>query len=62
MDPTTIKGILVGYMEVSKAYMIYVPTHRKVIVCIDVQFEEERALRRSRDFPTSGENQQEQST
>jgi len=57
MDPTTIKGILVGYMEVSKAYMIYVPTHRKVIVCIDVQFEEERALRRSRDFPTSGENQ-----
>jgi hypothetical protein len=34
MDPMTVKGILVGYREVSKAYRIYVPTHKKVIVCI----------------------------
>jgi len=62
MDPITVKGILVGYNEVSKAYKIYVPSCRKVIVCRDVQFEEECVLRRSRDLPTSVENQQEQST
>jgi hypothetical protein len=58
MDPTTVKGLLVGYNEASKAYMIYVPARMKVIVCRDVQFEEERALRRSKDLPTSVENQQ----
>jgi hypothetical protein len=57
--PTTVKWLLVGYNEVSKAYRIYVPTHMKFIVCRDVQFEEERALRRSEDFPSSGENQHE---
>ena len=62
LDPMTVKGILVGYNEVSKAYRIYVLTRRKVIVCRDVQFEEEHALRRSRDLPASGENQQEWST
>jgi hypothetical protein len=62
LDPTTVKGILVGYNEVSKDYIIYVPTRRKVIVCRDVQFEEERALRRSKDLPLSVENQQGQST
>ena len=36
LNPTTIKGILVGYNEVSKAYKIYVPTRGKVIVCRDV--------------------------
>jgi hypothetical protein len=45
LDPTTVKGILVGYSEVSKAYRIYVPTRRKVIVYRDVQFEEERSTR-----------------
>jgi hypothetical protein len=62
LDPTTVKGLLVGYNEASKAYRIYVPAHRKVIVCRDVQFEEERALRRSKDLPASVENQQGQST
>jgi hypothetical protein len=49
--PQCSEGLLVGYSEASKAYRIYVPAHRKVIVCRDVQFKEERALRRSRDFP-----------
>jgi hypothetical protein len=56
------KGLLVGYSEASKAYRIYVPARRKVIVCRDVQFEEERALRRSKDLPTSVENQRGQSS
>jgi hypothetical protein len=56
LDPMAIKGILVGYNKVFKAYRIYVPTCRKVIVCRDVQFKQERALRRSMDLPASGEN------
>jgi hypothetical protein len=56
MDPTAVKGLLAGYSEASKAYRIYVSARRKVIVCRDVQFEEERALRRSKDLPASVEN------
>jgi hypothetical protein len=52
LNPTADKGILVGYSEASKAYRIFVPARRKIIVCRDVQFQEERALRRLRDFPT----------
>jgi hypothetical protein len=56
MDPTTVKGLIVGYSEASKAYRIYVLARRKVIVCRDVQFEEERALRRLEEFLASVEN------
>jgi hypothetical protein len=42
LDPTTEKGILVGYSEVSKAYQIYIPALRR-----EVRFEEDRAFRRS---------------
>jgi len=31
LDPTTKKGILVGYNGVSKAYQIYIPTLRRVV-------------------------------
>jgi hypothetical protein len=50
LDPTTNKGILVVYSEASKAYEIFVPARRKIIACRNVQFEEECALRRSRDL------------
>ena len=62
LDPTTMKGLLVGYNEAFKAYRIYVPARKKVIVCRDVLFEEDCALRRSEDLPASVENQQGQST
>jgi hypothetical protein len=58
LDPTTDKGILVGYSEASKAYTIFVLARTKIIVCRDVQFEEERALRRSRDLSAHLEDQQ----
>jgi hypothetical protein len=58
LDPTKDKGILVGYSETSKAYRIFVPEHRRIVVCRDVLFEEERALRRSRDMPAQIEDQQ----
>jgi hypothetical protein len=47
LDPTTQQGILVGYSEVSKAYQIYIPSQRRVVVSRDVRFEEGRAFRRS---------------
>jgi hypothetical protein len=47
LDPTTQQGILVGYSEVSKAYCIYIPPLRRVVVSIDVIFEEDRAFVRS---------------
>jgi hypothetical protein len=58
LDPTREKRISVGYSEVSKAYHIFVPPCRRIVVCRDVQFEEERALRRSRDMPAQVEDQQ----
>ena len=58
LEPTTDKGLLVGYSEASKAYRIFVPTCRKIIVCRDVQFEDERALRRSRDLSVQNQHEQ----
>jgi hypothetical protein len=50
LDPTTEKGVLVGYSEVSKAYQIYriyIPALRRVVVRRDVRFKEDGACRRS---------------
>jgi transposase InsO family protein len=44
LDPIAEKGILVGYSETSKAYRIYIPTIKKIVLRRDVKFEEERAL------------------
>lgn len=38
LDPTGMAGKLVGYDESSKAYRIYVPSTRKVIISRDVKF------------------------
>ena len=57
LDPSREKGLLVGYSETSKAYRVYIPARKRIIVSRDVQFDEDRALQRSMDLPT-----QEQST
>jgi hypothetical protein len=49
LDPTSQQRILVGYSEVSKAYRIYIPPLRKVVVSNDVRFEEDRDFARSLD-------------
>ena len=49
-EATGERGIFVGYDEISKAYRIYLPAHRKVVVRREVRFEEERDFRRSRAF------------
>ena len=50
LDPTAEKGIFVGYSETSKAYRIYIPSLRSVVVRRDVRFEEDRAFRRSQEL------------
>ena len=40
LEPTVEKGIFVGYDETSKAFRIYLPSLRKVVVRRDVKFEE----------------------
>jgi hypothetical protein len=50
MEPTAEKGLLVGYSETSKAYQLYIPALRMVVVRRDVKFEEERACKRSREL------------
>ena len=49
LEPTAEKGIFVGYDETVKAFHIYLPSQRKVVVRTDVKFEEERAFRRLRE-------------
>ena len=48
LEPTVEMGIFVGYDETSKAFRIYLPSHRKVVARRDVKFEEERPFRRLR--------------
>jgi hypothetical protein len=47
LGPTAQQGILVAYSEVSKAYQIYIPSLRRMVVSRDVRFEEGRAFQRS---------------
>jgi hypothetical protein len=56
LDPTTQQGNLVGYSEVSKAYRIYIPSLRRVVVRRDVRFEEGRAFQRSLESRVSVED------
>ena len=51
LDPSREKGLLVGYSEILKAYRVYIPPCRRIIVSRDVQFDEDRALQRSMDLP-----------
>jgi hypothetical protein len=48
LEPTTERGIFVGYSETSKAFRIYLPSLRKTVLRRDVRFEEDRAFRKSR--------------
>ena len=51
LEPTTEKGIFVGYSETLKAFRIYIPAQRRVVVVRwDVKFEEDRAFRSLREL------------
>ena len=59
LDPTREKELLVCYNNISKAYRVYIPSHRRIIVSRDVQFDEDRALWRSLDLPIEQQPTQE---
>ena len=47
LEPSSKKGLFVGYTEISKAYMIYIQEKKKKIVASrDVKFEEDFASRK----------------
>ena len=50
LAPMAEKGIFMGYSETSKAYRIFIPSKWRVVIRMDVRFEEERAYRRSREY------------
>ena len=54
LNQTAEKGHLVEYSETSKAYIIYIPGNRKIVVRRDVKFMEDRAFMKSPEMP-SGE-------
>ena len=49
LEATGERFIFVGYDETSKAFRIYLPAQRKVVVRREVKFKEEKAFRRSLD-------------
>ena len=51
LDPSGEKELLVGYSETLKAYRVYIPACKRIIVSKDVWFNEDGALRRSMDLP-----------
>jgi hypothetical protein len=48
LEPTTEKGIFVGYSETSKDFRIYIPSLRKIVLRRDVRFEEDGSFKKSR--------------
>jgi hypothetical protein len=48
LDPSGKKGIFVGYCEVSKAFIIYIPGYHHIEINRDVTFDEDAALKKSR--------------
>jgi hypothetical protein len=48
LEPSGKKGIFVGYCEVSKAFIIYIPSHCHIEISRDVTFDEDAALKKSR--------------
>lgn len=56
LDQTAEKCFLIGYSETSKAYRIYIPNKRKIVLRGDVKFMEDRAFKRSREMPAGDQS------
>jgi hypothetical protein len=48
LEPSGKKGIFVGYCEVSKAFIIYIPGHHHIEISRDVTIDEDATLKKSR--------------
>jgi len=60
IEPIAVKGIFVGYNKTTKAYRVYVPTLRRIMIRSDVWFEEGKALRKSLERENSVTEDEEQ--
>jgi hypothetical protein len=49
LEPSSRKGLFVGYGETSKAYRVYIPEQRKTVVSRDVKFKEDFASKKSHE-------------
>jgi hypothetical protein len=59
LEATANKKIFVGYNENSKAYKVYIPSLRNIVVRRDVRFEEDKALRKAHDTGAKAAGDQE---
>jgi hypothetical protein len=48
LDPSRKKGLFVGYCEVSKVFRIYIPGYHHIEINMDVTFDEDAALKKSK--------------
>jgi hypothetical protein len=58
LEPSGMKGIVVGYSETSKAYRIYILGQKFIEVSKGVTFHEEAAFHRARELPCDTEEQE----
>jgi hypothetical protein len=60
LEPSSKKGLYVGYSETSKIYRVYIPEQRKIAVSRDVKFEEDFGSRKSHEpIPITEDEEQE---
>eukprot|EP00253_Pinus_taeda_P022913 PITA_22913 len=45
LDPIVELGILVGYTDTPHNYWVYLPSTQRIVVCKDLRFDEEKAMR-----------------
>jgi len=45
LEPTTELGIIVGYIGTPHNYLVYMKTSQMIMVCRDIRFDEEKAIR-----------------
>jgi len=50
LDPSTLKGIFVGYSENSKGVRVYIPGHRRIDVSRDVTFDKDAVFKKSHEL------------
>ena len=58
LDQAIERMYFVRYSETSMTYRIFIHRMRRIIVRCDVKFMEDKAFRRSRDFPVDDQSEQ----
>ena len=58
LDPSGKKGILVGYSDESKTYIIYIPCFCKIEIRRDITFDEDATFNKSKKMHVDEEEQE----